>query len=169
MTDEGANPFWQFSLTFYAQDGVAPACLRLQDRHGLDVNIVLYCCWAADRGVALDAAAIAGITDGTVAWRRAVIQPLRAVRRALGKGIALVAAPAREILRDDVKRLELDAEHLLQDTLWHAFPLPGPVGTRDSGALARANLECYGRLANAESAGADFGIIAVALSGVSPS
>jgi uncharacterized protein (TIGR02444 family) len=169
MTDAEANPFWQFSLTLYARDGVAPACLRLQDSHELDVNIILYCCWAAECGVVLDAAAITGIVDGTSAWRRQVIQPLRAVRRALRGGLAPVAVHTGEILRDDVKRLELQAERLLQDALWRAFPLPVPAGGGDAGALARANLACYGRLAEADSAGEDFGVLADALSGVSPS
>ena len=42
---EAAASFWAFSLEFYARPGVAEACLALQDRHGLDVNILLLCCW----------------------------------------------------------------------------------------------------------------------------
>ncbi|MEX2614815.1 MAG: TIGR02444 family protein [Alphaproteobacteria bacterium] len=169
MADAAVNPFWRFSLMLYGRDGVAPACLRLQDRHGLDVNIILYCCWAAGQGVALEAAAITAITDGTKAWRREVIRPLRAVRRALRGGIAPVAAPAGDALRKDVQRLELDSERLLQDAMWQTFPIPAPVGGRDIGGLAQANLECYARVSNVASAGADLGIVAGALSGVSPS
>jgi uncharacterized protein (TIGR02444 family) len=36
----GVNPFWEFSLAFYAEPGVAPACLAMQDLEGVDVNLV---------------------------------------------------------------------------------------------------------------------------------
>ena len=52
--------FWDFSLEAYARPGVAPACLDLQERHGADVNLLLFACWlsASGRG-ALDAALLA--------------------------------------------------------------------------------------------------------------
>ena len=36
--DPSDSPFWLFSLRFYAQEGIAPACLTLQDEAGVDVN-----------------------------------------------------------------------------------------------------------------------------------
>ena len=46
------TPFWDFSLAVYGRPGVAPACLALQQRHGADVNLLLFCAWfgAAHRG-----------------------------------------------------------------------------------------------------------------------
>jgi hypothetical protein len=35
------NPFWDFSLALYAKEGVADACLLLQDKLGYDVNLLL--------------------------------------------------------------------------------------------------------------------------------
>ena len=163
------NPFWRFSLAFYARDGVAPACLRLQDRDGLDVNIVLYCCWAAAQGAALDEVAMAATIAATTAWRLEVVQPLRSVRRALRGGIPPVPVPAAAALRDEVKRLELEAERLLQDALWRGFPLPRPSQDQVAGDLALANLECYGRAAGVKVNGADLQTVAGALNGASPS
>lgn len=168
MADAAANPFWRFSLTLYGRDKVAPACLRLQDRYGLDVNIVLYCCWAAAQGIALEAAAISAVMDSTEVWRREVIQPLRAVRRTLRGGVAPVSAPAGDALRENVRRLELEAERLMQDALWQTFPLPESDGGGDIGSLALTNLECYARISNVVSAGADFRTVAGSVSGVSP-
>src|SRR5262249_40267230 len=37
--------FWNFSLKVYGRPGVAAACIALQDGLGLDVNLLLYCCW----------------------------------------------------------------------------------------------------------------------------
>ena len=42
--------FWDFSLEVYAKEGVADACLRLQDDLGIDVNMLLFCCWAGHSG-----------------------------------------------------------------------------------------------------------------------
>jgi len=136
------NPFWTFSLAVYAMEGVAPACLRLQDRHGLDVNLLLYCCWAARRGVAFDAPAMARLGALTADWTAEIVQPLRAVRRALKGGFEAMPEAGCAALRDAVAALELDAERLEQDVLAAALPPPAPGATSPS-TLAGANLELY--------------------------
>src|SRR3954470_3940357 len=45
MSDFLPHPFWNFSLELYAGEGVAEACLDLQERRGCDVNVLLFCCW----------------------------------------------------------------------------------------------------------------------------
>jgi hypothetical protein len=44
------NPFWEYSLSHYVREGVADACLALQDGHGLDVNMLLYGAWLGSMG-----------------------------------------------------------------------------------------------------------------------
>ena len=61
QNDDGR--FWAFSLDVYGRPGVAPACLALQDRHGLDVNLLLFCCWAASQGVTLDQRTLAAAEE----------------------------------------------------------------------------------------------------------
>ena len=39
------SPFWNFSLRLYARAGVPDACLALQARHGIDVNLLFCCLW----------------------------------------------------------------------------------------------------------------------------
>jgi uncharacterized protein (TIGR02444 family) len=112
------NPFWQFSLRLYRVPGVAPACLRLQDEAGADVNVLFFLLWNASRGVRLSAAAIAG-ADGHIApWREAAVKPLRAVRRSLKDDDVLQDAAAAEAFRTRVKGLELEAERLQQEALY---------------------------------------------------
>ena len=36
---------WEFSLKLYSEPGVAASCLSLQNQHGFDVNLVLFCIW----------------------------------------------------------------------------------------------------------------------------
>ncbi len=125
------NPFWQWSLVFYAQPGVAPLCLELQDTHGLDVNLVLFCCWL---GEPLDSLAEA---EALVAdWRREVVQPLRAVRRWL-KG-------RDEALRAQVATQELAAEQRQQATLYAWALARWPSAGSAPGRYAAANLALLG-------------------------
>ena len=147
MSAAPEDAFWEFSLRTYARAGVAPACLGLQDRRGADVNLLLYCCWiaAAGRG-ALERDALERLVALTRAWQDTVIAPLRAVRRRLkGETLAAVPADRREGLRDDLKRVELEAERI-EHALLAAAPLPGRVGAaapRDPRAAAKASLERY--------------------------
>jgi uncharacterized protein (TIGR02444 family) len=90
------NAFWDFSVAFYARPGVMPASLALQDQHGVDVNLALFCCWIGEK---LDAAALAEADARVAEWRAEVVQPLRAVRRWLkGRDDALRAAVAAQEL-----------------------------------------------------------------------
>ncbi len=134
------DPFWTFSLAFYARPGATPACLALQDDAGADVNLVLYLLWSAATGRRLEAAEIAA-ADATLArWRAQVIQPLRSARRAMKA--ALLPGIAIAALRSDVKALELEAERLAQAALYQRA-LPPADAADDPAALARTHLDLY--------------------------
>jgi len=123
------NAFWAFSLDFYAQPGVMPACLALQDQHGVDVNLALLCCWV---GEPLDAAALAEADALVAEWRTQVVQPLRAVRRWL-KG-------HDDALRTEVAAQELAAEQREQAMLFAWAVARWPAAGAASGRHAAANL-----------------------------
>jgi uncharacterized protein (TIGR02444 family) len=126
MTGLPHHPFWDFSLRVYGQAGVAPACLALQDRHGLDVNVLLLCCWLGHCQKAKPRPAeIARLADAVAAWHNDVVRPLRQARRRLKAPGPAIAPALAEALRQEVKRLELDAEHIEQLAL--AAQLPGAV------------------------------------------
>ena len=126
------NPFWDFSLAVYGRPGVAAACLDLQDRLGLDVNILLFLAWAGQGcGVRLDRAELERIDAAVAPWRAEVVRPLRAVRRRVKAEDAA--------LYERLKAAELAAERLQQDRLFGLAGLvPGPGGHPE---LARVNLE----------------------------
>ena len=109
------NPLWEFSLVIYAEPGVQEECLTLQERLGLDVNLLLFCAYAGGiEGVRLSAEdldAAEGVIGG---WHREVVRPLRAARRAL-KTWGVEDAQA---LRSRVKADELKAEQIEQALLW---------------------------------------------------
>src|SRR5712671_2951887 len=103
------SPFWRFSLGFYRRSGVADACITLQERSGVDVNLLLYLLWQASQGRAFAAEEVAALEEVIGPWRAATVIPLRMVRRALKEPPGLVARPAAEVFRNKIKAVELEA------------------------------------------------------------
>ena len=139
MSQVPESAFWVFSQDHYGRPGVAEACLALQDRRGLDVNILLFCCWAGLRGQALTAGELGERIDALRPWQAHVVQPLRAARRWL-KGQQTAPAQAAEALRQAIKAQELEAERLEQLILAEGATTEEEQGTP---ALAAANLGAY--------------------------
>ena len=133
------TPFWLFSGTVYGRPGVAEACLDLQDRHGLDVNLLLFCAWAGTRGRALDGGDLGLLRSASRPWHDEVVAPLRAARRWLKQQVA-VPEDLGEAFREEVKGLELQAEMLEQLVLYQELEIP--EGGSDATAVA-ANLRLY--------------------------
>jgi uncharacterized protein (TIGR02444 family) len=142
-----AEPFWDYSLTLYRHAPVEAACLDLQRRHGLDVNLLLLCCWLGSRGVALGRGELDALRHHVRDWQGEVVRPLRAARRrlkvrlagAMPGGVASAWPELAAALRGRIAALELDAEHLEQLELGRctaALPATAPPGVE----LAVANL-----------------------------
>lgn len=109
---------WNFALAYYRRPGVAEACLILQDRAGVDVNVMIYVLWRiAVRGDHVDSTAIAAADEVVAQWRKEIVQPLRLARRALKTGPAPAPNSSTETLRGRIKAIEIDAEHIELDWL----------------------------------------------------
>ncbi len=140
-----AEKFWEFAVSVY--DRVREPCLVLQDEHGFEVNLLLFCCWQGTRGIALDDAGIARIVEACADWSGNVVEPLRRSRRWLRERRHPPGAPD---LRKRIAGLELEGERLLQTLILEACgPVPFRQGEHDIGGrhVAEANLEVYRRLA----------------------
>ena len=161
MVDYEDNPFWEFSRTVYERPGVAPACLALQDRHGLDVNMLLFCCFAGGRGRALADEEIARLTGAVTRWQREVVRPLRAVRRWLK---TQTSAPRQlaESLRSVIKLQELEAERVGQFLLIDAID---PGAGRSAPGQAGQNLRAYLRVSGIRPEAHDTAGLGVILAG----
>ena len=148
--DWPANPFWDYALELYRGEGVEAACLELQQRHGLDVNVVLFCCWLARRGILADRALYHRVAQATQAWQAEFVQPLRVVRTELKAALAAPepgSLPARwpelaAALRRRVLALEIDGERMEQLLLAELAADLAPTATPGV-ALASANLRRY--------------------------
>jgi uncharacterized protein (TIGR02444 family) len=147
-----ANPFWDYALELYRKQGVEAACLELQRRHGVDVNIVLLCCWLGHRGVVVDEAVLARVAEAAEVWQNEVVRPLRAVRSRLKSALTVsqpssIAARWPDLagaLRQRVLALEIDGERLEQLLLTELTAELGP-NAAPGVTLASANLARYWR------------------------
>jgi uncharacterized protein (TIGR02444 family) len=125
------NAFWRFAVSFYARNGVSPACLALQETLGVDVNILLFAIYAQiERGVALSAHDLAAADARVRDWRSDILQPLRRIRTRMKSGPFPAPSPTTENLRNRIKAAELQAEQieiaLLADWLDHHPPRSAP-------------------------------------------
>jgi uncharacterized protein (TIGR02444 family) len=138
------NDFWRFSLRIYRAPGVEQACLALQDGCGADVNLLLFCCWVAQAGRALDKRALRRAMALAGRWQAETVQPLRQVRRTLKNAPFDVPSAWAEELRKRILGVELDLEYLEQRLLFDlAAQLPPVARPRRPAAAAAHSLARY--------------------------
>ena len=141
MNRTAVEEFWDFSLKIYRLPGVADRLIALQDDYGADVNLVLFCCWCGQEGrMPLDATFFERADRILGEWRREVIEVLRSLRREMKGGIRGISPETSEPIRGEVKRLELNAERVMQS----ALAMLAPSVVRPGGpAYVREALEVY--------------------------
>jgi uncharacterized protein (TIGR02444 family) len=151
-----ADSLWRFSLRTYRRGGVQEACLALQDRCGVDVNLLLFCAWTGLAGRALDDASLRSAVGRVGHWQAEVIAPLRLARRGLKRQMADAAVGALALpLRKRVLALELELERIEQALLAELAAQWAPAPQRLPAAQAiAANLAAYLALLG-EAAGPD--------------
>jgi uncharacterized protein (TIGR02444 family) len=110
-----AHPFWDFSLKVYSTEGVGEACLKLQERRNIDVNVILFCAFngASGRG-ALDSKELEAALAAVKEWNAGVVCGLRVVRQRLKGGIEPIPKDLSDALRRRILKLEIDCEHAEQ-------------------------------------------------------
>lgn len=132
-----SHAFWDWSLERYDEPGVAAEALRLQDKHGLNVNICLWCIWLAEEG--RDVSSLIGKAIQAIApWSKGITETIRDAR------LQAKEHPRAETLYKSILACELDAEQVEQDIL---FELAADVPATDEAAesIARRALAAYAR------------------------
>jgi uncharacterized protein (TIGR02444 family) len=133
------NPFWRFSLRVYGAQGVAEECIEVQDKFGVDVNVLLYAAWlGATRGVVLEGVDLQRIDATVGSWSVNVVRPLRSVRRGLKQSPQIVD-PEVQALRKRVADTELLAEQIEQAMLYRLADRVGHP-TAEPDIAARSNV-----------------------------
>lgn len=101
----------RFAVRIYAEPQVAAACLSLQNRHGLDVNVLLFAAYVdAVLDYPLSDAHAASAQALVAQWHDDVVLPLRAVRRRLKSGPKPAPNESTEALREKIASVEIEAE-----------------------------------------------------------
>lgn len=137
---DGAH--WTFALAVYARPGVADCCIELQNRHDVDVNVLLislYVHTVLQRP--MNISTICTLDSAGREIREMAVLPLRSVRRAM-KG---QTNDARfEAIRSEVKALELKAEQLEQSLIAERGHTCGVADSRmDENALVLEIVRFY--------------------------
>ena len=118
---EMESPLWRFSLAVYRGAGVQEECLDVQERFGVDVNLLMLCAYiGAVEGAVLSPSDVANALEASGAWHGNVVRTLRQVRRTLkpwGAGQGPFGNVV-EALRTKVKGAELEAEQIEQAMMW---------------------------------------------------
>jgi uncharacterized protein (TIGR02444 family) len=118
--DVDREGLWDFSVRSYSGPGVAKACLSLQNELGTDVNMLMFCCWAAAQSGRLDGKLISQAYEFSTAWADAVVLPLRNARtwmKSNGSSARTIDTDVFSKLRDQIKNTELLSEKLQLQTL----------------------------------------------------
>ncbi len=170
MMDFPQSEFWDYSIELYADEGVAGACLGLQQRHAVDVNLVLFCLWAGASGRdALGAARLERAMAAVAVWHEEVVRHLRKLRRRLKGGLNPAPGDLAQALRHAVAAIEIDAEHVEQLMLAATLEGPATGATEISRAGAAAdNLWAYLAALGVEPEAADRADAAVLLAAAFP-
>ncbi len=141
---EVGSPFWHFSQSIYAAAGVEEECLQLQDKFGIDVNLLLFSAFVGVvHGALLPTEELSNASATIAQWQETVVRPLRTIRRALKQAELPHPAVALAVdgLRESVKSVELEAERIEQMALeaW-CQPRVGSWPRTERNAAVRANI-----------------------------
>lgn len=159
--DDANGGFREFALGLYGVDGVSRAALGLQDRRGVDVNMLLFAAFVGARGdQVLTRDAIEDVRRRVGPWQDAVVSPLRAVRRTLKSAAQHGAAELSARLRE----IELAAELIELDELAKLAPQSGRDANPDD-AIREALGTTVAVYAGAEPDAEDHADIAVLTAG----
>jgi uncharacterized protein (TIGR02444 family) len=107
----GEEGFTRFALAVYDTPGIPDACLLLQDRFDVDVNLLLFAAFlGALREQVFTPAGLDMVHGSVGAWQREVVRPLRELRRRLKTGPAPAPNAETAQLRNTIQGIELQAE-----------------------------------------------------------
>ncbi len=140
------GPLWQFALTFYGREGVANACLKLQELVGVDVNVLIFSIYAATHHHCLLGPVQLAQADAVIQpWRSDVVVALRRVRVRLRTGPLPAPNSNTEALRSQIKAAELLAERIELAVLskWLEAETPSTISLIDPADVLRTAVDFF--------------------------
>lgn len=112
------NSFWQFSLGVYQDENVKEACLLFQNREGVNVNLLLLCCWLSYAVERISENEFEAACQSVTEWQSLVTQNLRKIRQHLK---TMFPNEWIEQFYQQLLANELSSESYQQHSLYHHF------------------------------------------------
>lgn len=75
--------FWRYSVELYGKSGITDVCLTLQDKLGVNVNLLLLLCYCEGQRLQLSREDIETLAAAVIPWHSEYTKPLRGLRRRL--------------------------------------------------------------------------------------
>ena len=142
-----SDAFWDWSVSNYEKAGVADRLLELQDDLKLNVNLVLWCIWAAEDHAPIQEFAMRQAIEACSGISENVTLRIRSARKWIKSNMTAEVA-----LYEALKTIELDAERIEQgklSSISQRFLQTGDQNQETDRNRARINLALYLRLAGA--------------------
>ena len=112
------NSFWQFSLRVYQDEKVKEACLLFQNREGINVNLLLLCCWLSYAVERVSENEFEEACHSVAGWQLHVTQAIRKTRQYLKKNFPNEWI---ETFYQGILGAELSSEAYQQHNLYNYF------------------------------------------------
>ncbi len=116
------SEFWNYSRQIWALPAIEDSCIRLQNEHGLNVNLLLFCCWTGEQQICLTDDHIQCLLEAAESWET-VIKPLRESRIMMKQNLIAMPADIVEQTLMNISDMELNAEHMEQMSLEKSLPI----------------------------------------------
>ena len=130
------SAFWSYSSEIWSLPDVEAICLQLQNEHELNINMLLYCCWAGEQLRCLNDDDLQTLLDTIQPWQ-VIIQPLRDSRRTMQQSLIAMPGEMIEQTLSNISEMELNAEHMAQLAMEKALS-PQQLGD----CAQRSPIEC---------------------------
>ncbi len=134
---KAAERFWDFAIAVYDPVEAREAFLRLQDRDGADVPVLLWCLWCGAEQRPVPAGVMTEALRLSDAFRSGITGPLRKVRRALKTGMDGLPRDICGKARAQVAGTELALERLQMECLASLVEKSSGTVTDSAGLIAR--------------------------------
>ncbi len=116
------SEFWNYSTQIWSLPNIESGCLELQNHHNININILLYCCWAGENNLTLNEDNIQTLLKSAKPWQD-IIEPLRKSRKVMQDSLIAIPADKRSQTVANISEMEINTEHMAQLALEKALKL----------------------------------------------
>lgn len=103
---------WSFATSVYKTEGVAPACIALQNQGHVDIPLLFAVVFACSQNKKISKESVKELHSLVSPWQNSIVKPLRQIRTHLRTGPNPAPNTQTNELRENVKTIELASEKI---------------------------------------------------------